>query len=39
VMFSKSSWDTNVVGSDKVDIQLPGEYNWNVDGHYWYGLS
>ncbi|KAK2394618.1 putative type 1 membrane protein [Trifolium repens] len=30
VMFSKSSWDTNVVGSDKVDIQLPDEIDVSV---------
>ncbi|KAL5097701.1 hypothetical protein RYX36_002028 [Vicia faba] len=29
-MFSKSSWDANFIGSDKVDIQLPGENDISV---------
>ena len=29
-MFSKSLWDTNYIGSDKIDIQLPGENDVSV---------
>ncbi|KAI5435042.1 hypothetical protein KIW84_021758 [Lathyrus oleraceus] len=29
-LFSKSSWDANFIGSDKVDIQLPGENDASV---------
>lgn len=31
-LFSKSSWDASFIGSDKVDIQLPGEYTELVTG-------
>ncbi|XP_058751060.1 uncharacterized protein LOC131624089 [Vicia villosa] len=31
-MFSKSSWDVNFIGSDKVDIQLPGCFSGEVEG-------
>lgn len=37
-MFSNSFWSTNFLGSDKVDILLPGECNENGDGHYRYGF-
>lgn len=37
-MFSNSIRSTNIIDSEKVDIQLPGEYDENGDGHYQCGF-